>query len=103
MLLLNLPYLPDREFEVLGIVSGNIVKAESVRKSVFAAMSNLINGELPGHTAALKEARKTAENRMAAEAAMLSADAVINVKYEAAGVADGTVEVLAYGTAVKYK
>lgn len=103
MLLLNLPYLPDSEFEVLGIVCGSIVKAENVRKSVFATMGNLVKGELHSHTALLKEARQTATNRMSAEAALLAADAVINVKYESVNLSDGTVEVLAYGTAVKYK
>ena len=103
MLLLNLTYVPGKDFEVIGIVRGNIVRSESVRKSVFATMSNLIKGELHGHTEALREARQTATNRMVAEAALMGADAVINVKYDAAGIADGTVEVLAYGTAVKYR
>ena len=103
MIIVNLIYVPGKEFEALGIVKGNIVRAESIRKDVFSTMGRLAKGEIPGYTEMLAEARKVATKRMVAEAENLNADAVINVKYETAGVAEGTVEILAYGTAVRFK
>lgn len=103
MLTVNLTYIPGKDFEALGIVKGNIVRAESVRKDIFSTMSRLSKGEIPGYTEMLHEARQTATKRMVSEAENINADAIINVKYETAGVADGVVEVLAYGTAVRFR
>ena len=49
------------------------------------------------------EARQIATKRMVDEAEALGADAVINVRYGSASVMQGAAEVIAYGTAVRYK
>jgi uncharacterized protein YbjQ (UPF0145 family) len=51
----------------------------------------------------MNEARALATKRMVEEAEQLGADAVINIRYASAAVMQGAAEVIAYGTAVKFK
>ena len=62
-----------------------------------------MGGELKGYTEMMDSARRIATDRMVDEAARLNADAVINVRYTTSAVVQGAAEVLAYGTAVKFK
>ena len=86
MLLVNIEYIPGKEIEALGMVKGTVV-----------------HGEITGYTEMLNEARQIAVKRMVDEAEALGADAVINVRYGSSSVMQGAAEVIAYGTAVKYK
>ena len=51
----------------------------------------------------MNEARALATKRMVEEAQQLGADAVVNVRYASAAVMAGAAEVIAYGTAVRFK
>lgn len=51
----------------------------------------------------MNDARALATQRMIAEAANMGADAIVNVRYSSSSVMQGAAEVMAYGTAVKYK
>ena len=51
----------------------------------------------------LNEARAIATKRMVDEAEALGADAVVNVRYGSSAVMQNAAEVIAYGTAVKFK
>ena len=51
----------------------------------------------------MDSARRIATGRMEEEAAKLGADAVINVRYTTSAVMESAAEVLAYGTAVKFR
>ena len=51
----------------------------------------------------MPDARALATNRMVEEAEAMQADAVINIRYASAAVMQGAAEVMAYGTAVKFK
>ena len=63
----------------------------------------LVGGELKGYTEMMNEARAIATKRMVAEAEQLGADAVVNIRYASSSIMDGAAEVIAYGTAVKFK
>ena len=84
MLLLNIEYVPGKEIEALGLVKGTVVQSKNFGKDFMAA-------------------RQIATKRMVDEAEALGADAVINVRYGSASVMQGAAEVIAYGTAVRYK
>ena len=103
MLLVNIDYLPGQELEVLGIVKGTIVQSKNFGKDFMAGMKTLVGGELTGYTEMLVEARQLATKRMVDEAEALGADAVVNVRYGSSSVMQGAAEVIAYGTAVKYR
>lgn len=103
MKLLNIDYIPGREIEALGIVKGTVVQTKHLGKDFMASMKTLVGGEIKGYTEMLIEARQIATKRMVDEAEALGADAVVNVHYGSASVMQGAAEVIAYGTAVKYK
>lgn len=58
---------------------------------------------MKGYTEMLQEARQIATKRMVDEAESLGADAVVNVKFASSAIMQGAAEVIAYGTAVKFK
>ena len=68
-----------------------------------AGMKTLVGGEITGYTEMLNEARQIATKRMVDEARGLGADAIIGITYGSSQVMSGAAEVVAYGTAVKYK
>ena len=103
MLLLNIDYVPGKEVEPLGLVKGTVVQSKNVGKDFMAGMKTLVGGEIVGYTEMLNEARQIATKRMVDEATALGADAVINVRFGSSAVMQGAAEVIAYGTAVKYK
>ena len=103
MLLVNTDYISGKELETLGIVKGNIVQTKNFGKDFMAGIKTLVGGEITGYTEMLNQARQIAVKRMVDEAQALGADAVVNVRYASASVMQGAAEVIAYGTAVKYK
>ena len=103
MKLVNIDYLPGQEFEILGLVKGTVVQSKNFGKDFMAGMKTLVGGEITGYTEMLVEARQIATKRMVDEAEALGADAVINVRFGSSAVMQGAAEVIAYGTAVKYK
>ena len=103
MLLVNIQYIPGQEFEVLGMVKGTVVQSKNFGKDFMAGMKTLVGGEITGYTEMLIEARQIATKRMVDEAKALGADAVVGVTYGSSAVMQGAAEVIAYGTAVKYK
>ena len=103
MKLVNIDYIPGQEFDVLGMVKGNVVQSKNVGKDIGASFKTLVGGELKGYTEMLREARQIATKRMADEAEALGADAVVNVKFSSAAIMQGAAEVIVYGTAVKFK
>ncbi len=103
MLLLNIDHIPGKEIEALGLVKGTIVQSKNFGKDFMAGMKTLVGGEIVGYTEMLTEARQLATKRMVDEAEALGADAVVNVRFGSSSVMQGAAEVVAYGTAVKYK
>ena len=103
MLLLNIDHVPGKEIEALGIVKGTIVHSKNFGKDFMAAMKTLVGGELKGYTEMLIEARQVATKRMVDEAEAMGADAVICVRFGSASLMSSAAEVIAYGTAVKFK
>ena len=103
MLLVNIDYIPGREFEVLGIVKGTVVQSKNFGKDFMAGMKTLVGGEITGYTEMLNEARQIAVKRMVDEAEGMQADAVINIRYGSSAVMQGAAEVIAYGTAVRFR
>lgn len=103
MLLVNIDYIPGKEFEVLGIAKGAVVQSKHFGKDFMAGMKTLVGGEIVGYTEMLTEARQIATKRMVDEAQGMGADAVVNVRYGSSSVMQGAAEVVAYGTAVRFK
>ena len=103
MILLAIEYVPGREIEALGLVKGTVVQSKNFGKDFMAGMKTIVGGEIRGYTEMLIEARQIATKRMVDEAEALGADAVVGLRYGSASVMQGAAEVIAYGTAVKFK
>ncbi len=103
MLLVNTDFITGKELETLGIVKGNVVQCRNVGRDFMAGIKTLVGGELKEYTEMLNQARQIAIKRMVDEAQSLEADAIINIRYASSSIMQGAAEVIAYGTAVKYK
>ena len=103
MLTVSILEIPGKSYEVLGMVKGSIVQSKHVGRDIMAGLKTIIGGELKGYTEMLTEARQIATNRMIEEAKALRADAIVGVRYESASIMQQAAEILAYGTAIRYK
>ena len=96
--------IPGNEIvEILGLSRGSTVRARNVGRDIFAALKNLIGGEINEYTKLQADSREQALERMIKDAESLGADAVVNVRITTSMIMQGVAEILAYGTAVKLK
>ena len=94
--------IPGNEIvEILGLSRGSTVRARNVGRDIFAALKNLIGGEINEYTKLQADSREQALQRMIKDAESLGADAVVNVRITTSMIMQGVAEILAYGTAVK--
>ena len=103
MLLVNIDHIPGKELEALGIVKGTVVQSKNFGKDFMAGMKTLVGGEITGYTEMLVEARQIATKRMVDEATAMGANAVVTIRFGSSAVMQGAAEVIAYGTAVKFR
>ena len=103
MILTTTEQISGRELETLGLVRGSTIQSKNIGKDITQGFKTLVGGELKAYTEMMNEARALATKRMVEEAEAMGADAVINVRYGSSSVMQGAAEVIAYGTAVKYK
>jgi uncharacterized protein YbjQ (UPF0145 family) len=89
--------------EHLGLVRGNTIRARHLGKDILAVFRNILGGEINEYTKLMAESCEQAIDRMMDEAKSLDADAIINVRFTTSMIAQGAAELLAYGTAVKFK
>jgi len=87
----------------LGVVSGSTVQTRWVGRDIAAGLKTLIGGEIKGYGEMITNARKEAVERMIKQAKDIGADAIIGMRYSTTTVMGGAAEILAYGTAVKFK
>ena len=103
MKLVSIDNIPGTELEALGIVKGTVVYSKHFGKDFMAAMKTLVGGEIESYTDMLNNVRQIATKRMVEEAEKLGADAIVGIRYGSSSVMQSAAEVLAYGTAVKFK
>ena len=88
------------------LVAGNVVVSVDYFKKFVAGLRILIGGQVTTFESLIDRARREAILRMKEEARQLGADYVFNIKMETSSIskgqknAIGSVEVLAYGTAI---
>ena len=103
MILATIDYITDKELEVIGLVQGSTIQSKDIGKDIMQSFKTLVGGELTSYNEMMNEARAIATKRMVNEAEELGADAVVNIRYSSATIMQGAAEVIAYGTAVKFK
>ena len=103
MILVNTDYIAGKELEMLGLVKGGTIQSVNMGKDIGQAFKSLVGGELKSYNEMMNNARALATKRMVEEAEALGADAIVNVRYSSASIMQSAAEVMAYGTAVKFK
>lgn len=103
MILVNTDYITGKELEMLGLVKGSTIQSKNIGRDITQSFKTIVGGELKSYTEMMNEARAIATKRMVEEAEQLGADAIVNIRYASSAVMQGAAEVIAYGTAVKYK
>ena len=103
MILVNTDYISGKELEMLSIVKGSTIQTKHVGKDITQSFKTLVGGELTSYNEMMNDARALATKRMVQEAEALGAEAIVGVRYASASVMAGAAEVMAYGTAVKFK
>ena len=102
MIVTTCDVVPGQQVQILGLVRGNVVTSKHVGRDIMAGFKSIAGGEIKSYTDMMNEGREIAERRMIAEAQALGADAIICARYAGSSVMEGTQEMLAYGTAVKF-
>lgn len=103
IILVNTDYITGKELEMLGLVRGSTIQTKNLGRDITQGFKTLVGGELKAYTDMMNDARDLATRRMAEEAEKLGADAVVNIRYASSAVMQGAAEVMAYGTAVKFR
>lgn len=94
--------LEDKPLERALLVCGSIVISTDFFRLTLAGLRNLLGGEVSAYETLLDRGRREAVLRMKENAK--GADIILNLRLETCQINQaGTVEVLAYGTAVYYK
>lgn len=89
--------------EVLGVVSGQSIRARHIGKDILAAFRNMVGGEITEYSKLMAESREQAMDRMIRKAEKLNADAIVGIRFTTSMLQAGASEIFIYGTAVKLK
>ena len=103
MILTTTDTISGKELETLGLVKGSTIQTVNAVRDIGAGLQTLVGGELTKYNEMMNDARALATKRMVGEAEAMGADAVVAVRYSSASVMQSAAEVMAYGTAVKFK
>ena len=103
MILVNTDYVSGKELETIALVKGSTIQSRHLGKDISQALKSLIGGELKSYNEMMESARELATKRMIDEAEKVNANAIVNIRYASSAIANNAAEVIAYGTAVKFK
>ena len=87
--------------QVLGVVSGQSIRARHVGKDIIAGLRNLVGGEITEYSKLIAESREQAMDRMKFQAEELNADAIVGIRFTTSMLQAGASEIFIYGTAVR--
>ena len=93
------------DFEItqtLGLVKGNTIRARHIGNDILAGLRNLVGGEITEYTKLLGESREQSIDRMVTEPRRRQAVGIVAIRFITSPVMQGSAELLAYGTAVKF-
>ncbi|MBQ6562708.1 MAG: YbjQ family protein [Clostridiales bacterium] len=103
MLMVTTETINGKDLEMLGVVKGSTIQTVNAFRDIGAGLKTLVGGELKKYNEMMDHARQLATERMMEEANALGADAIVCVRYASSSVMQNAAEVMAYGTAVKFK
>jgi uncharacterized protein YbjQ (UPF0145 family) len=92
--------ISGRSGNVLGPCFGVIARSMGFTRGVVGGVKSLKRGNITEYSSTLEEGRREAVERMIVHAQAMGANAVTGVRFDSSDIADGIVEIVAYGTAV---
>ena len=103
MILVNTDFITGKEIETISIVKGSTIQTKHLGKDIMSGLKTLVGGELEAYTEMMNEARAIATKRMVEEARSMGADGIVNIRYASSAIMKSAAEVIAYGTAVRFR
>ena len=103
MLMVTVSEIPGKQLEPLGLVKGSTIQTVNAFRDIGAGLKTLVGGELKKYNEMMGNARRVATSRMEEEAQALGADAIVCVRFATSSIMQSAAEVMAYGTAVKFR
>ena len=103
MILVSTDYISGKELETLTLVRGSTVHSKNIGKDILSGLKTIVGGEIKAYTEMMEEARTIATQRMLEDAQRMGADAIVGVRYSSSAVMVGASEIMAYGTAMKFR
>ena len=103
MKIVTVETLQGQRYEELGVVTGSTIQSKNMFSDFGQGLKSIVGGELKSYTGMMEKARNQATQRMVDQAVRLGADAIIGVRYTTSAIMAQAAEVLAFGTAIKYK
>ncbi|MBT8360921.1 MAG: YbjQ family protein [Deltaproteobacteria bacterium] len=100
----RVPTCSEKDIDHVKLVFGNVVISIDYFKKIMAALSNIFGGQLTSYESLLDRARREAVLRL--KESCPQADQIVNLRIETSSISKGdnkqigSVEILAYGTAV---
>ena len=103
MLTVTTEKIPGQEYEILGLVKGSTIQCKNIGRDIGSSFKNLVGGEMKSYVEMMNEARDIALDRMIQDARNMGADAIVCMRFATSSIAQRAAEIMAYGTAVKFK
>lgn len=103
MMIVTTEHITGKEIEMLGMVKGSTIQTVNAFKDIGSAFKTLVGGELVKYNEMMDKARGIAVQRMTDEAEKLGADAIVCARFATSSIMQNAAEIMAYGTAVKFK
>lgn len=103
MKIITVETLQGYNYEELGVVTGSTIQSKNFVSDFGQGIKSIVGGELKSYTSMMEKARNQATQRMIDQAVKMGADAIIGVRYTTSSIMAQAAEVLAYGTAIRYK
>lgn len=101
MLIVTTEQVAGRQVKkVLGQAFGVTVRSRGIGGNFLASLRTVLGGEVVEYTAMLEEARRHALDRMARNASLMGANAVVMMRFDSSEMGQMMSEIVAYGTAV---
>ena len=103
MFLTTTENIPGKSYDIIGVAMGSTIQSKHLGKDIGAGLRNIVGGEVKAYVEMMDEARDIATQRMIQNAQQMGADAIVSLRYGTSAVMASAAEVMAYGTAVKFK
>ena len=90
-----------RIVETFGQVFGVVVRSRGLGGNIVAGLRSIVGGEIHEYTEMVEDSRRQAIDRMAQNASLMGANAVVRMMFDSSEMNQSMNEVVAYGTAVR--